>query len=71
MLHPRYQAVTTRTFWEACKRKADKAAAGLEVHSIRATADYADSIKLPLLGVRKVRAVTLEIRFKPSPRRQP
>lgn len=62
-LHPRYQRVTTRAFWESCQRKRDKDTAGLEVHSIKAIEEYPDTVTLPLLGRIKVRAVTLEMRY--------
>ena len=62
-LHPRYQKVTTRAFWESCQRTKDGDAAGLVVHSVRATNEYADEIRFPLLGTQKVRAVTLEMRY--------
>jgi len=62
-LHPRYQRVTTRAFWEACQRKKDKAAAGIDVHAIRAIDEYPDTVTLPVLGSVKVRAVTLEMRY--------
>jgi hypothetical protein len=62
-LHPRYQKVTTRTFWEFCQRTRDRDAAGLKVHSVKATAEYPDELRFPLLGTLKVRAVTLEMRY--------
>ena len=61
LLHPRYQAVTTRTFWEACKRK--NAPVGIRMQSIKALGSYPDTITLPLLGRIKVTAVTLELRY--------
>src|SRR5262245_44242506 len=49
-LHPRYQRVTTRTFWEACQRKHARQTAGVEWLSVKATAAYSDRITAPLLG---------------------
>jgi hypothetical protein len=62
-LHPRYQKVTTRAFWEYCQRIRDRDAAGLVVHAVKATNEYAAELKFPLLGTQKVRAVTLEMRY--------
>ncbi len=33
------------------------------MHSIKATEEYADAVRLPLLGRLKVRAVTMELRY--------
>jgi hypothetical protein len=62
-LHPRHQRVTTRAFWEACQRKRAKERGGIEVHGLKAIDEYADIVKLPLLGPRRVQAVTLEMRY--------
>lgn len=62
-LHPRYQRVTTRAFWESCQRKEAKDTAGLEVHSLTAIEEHPDIVTLPLLGKLKVRAVTMEMRY--------
>jgi hypothetical protein len=61
VLHPRYQHVTTRTFWESCKRK--NAPTGIQVKSLKAVDSYLDTITLPLLGKLHVTAVTLQMRF--------
>jgi hypothetical protein len=61
LLHPRYQRVTTRAFWESCKRK--KAPAGVNVKSIKAIDSYPDTITLPLLGRVRVEAVAIELRY--------
>jgi hypothetical protein len=61
-LHPRYQRVTTRAFWESCKRKlADKR--GVEFFDVRAIDAYPDRVTLPLLGTTRVTAVTLQAKF--------
>ena len=61
-LHPRYQRVTTRAFWESCKRKlAEKR--GIEFFDVRAIDAYPDRVTLPRLGTIRVIAVTLEARF--------
>ena len=58
-LHPRYKRVTTRAFWESCKRKlAEKR--GLEFFHIRAIDAYPDRVTLPLLGTIRVIAVVLQ-----------
>jgi hypothetical protein len=61
LLHPRYQRVTTRAFWESCKRRASNP--GIAVKSIKAIDSYADEMTLPLIGHVKVEAVTLQMRF--------
>jgi len=58
-LHPRYQLVTTRAFWETCKRKQAQKWAGIGWDSIRAIDAYPDRVTLPLLGTIRVTAVTL------------
>ena len=61
-LHPRYQRVTTRAFWESCKRKlAEKR--GFSGFRIRAIDAYPDRVTLPLLGTIRVIAVTLQARI--------
>jgi hypothetical protein len=61
-LHPRYQRVTTRAFWESCKRKlAEKR--GIEFFDVRAIDAYPDRVTLPLLGTIRVIAVTLQAKF--------
>jgi hypothetical protein len=62
LLHPRYQRVTTRAFWEACQRKRAKKTAGVEWLSVKATDAYSDRITLPLLGSIPVVAVSVEAR---------
>jgi hypothetical protein len=58
-LHPRYQRVTTRAFWESCKRKlaAKRGVTWIEVRAIDA---YPDRVTLPLLGTIRVTAVSLQ-----------
>ena len=63
-LHPRYQRVTTRAFWEACQRKQSAQTAGVEWLSIRATDAYPDRVRLPLLGRVNVTAVTISARVE-------
>ena len=62
-LHPRYQRVTTRAFWENCQRKAGTKAAGTEWLSIKATDSFPDRLSFPLLGTLRVTAVTIEARI--------
>jgi hypothetical protein len=61
-LHPRYQRVTTRAFWESCKRKLAEER-GVEFFHIRAIDAYPDRVTLPLLGTTRVIAVTLQAKF--------
>ena len=61
-LHPRYKRVTTRAFWESCKRKL-AAKRGVTWIDVRALSDYPDRVKLPLLGTIRVTAVTLQGKF--------
>lgn len=58
-LHPRYQRVTTRAFWESCKRKYAARHARIEWISVKALDAYPDRVTLPLLGPIRVTAVTL------------
>src|SRR5262245_10967746 len=61
LLHPRYQRVTTRAFWEACQRKRARQTAGVKWISVKATDAYGpDRITLPLLGSIPVVAVRVE-----------
>jgi len=62
-LHPRYQQVTTRAFWEACKRKEARKGLGIEWLSVKATDDYPDRLTLPLLGTISVTAVSMEAKI--------
>jgi hypothetical protein len=63
-LHPRYQRVVPRSFWEACKRsEVEGQLSTITMKSIRAVDSYADTITLPLLGRLHVRAVTLELKY--------
>jgi hypothetical protein len=62
-LHPRYQRVTTRAFWEECHRKDARKAAGVEWLSIRATDAYDDKRTFPLLGRVSVVAVSMEAKI--------
>jgi hypothetical protein len=64
LLHPRYQRVTTRAFWEACQRKRAQKKAGVEWISVKSTGAYPDRITLPLLGSIPVVAVGIEARLK-------
>jgi hypothetical protein len=59
-LHPRYQRVTTRAFWESCQRRKAEQQAGVDWLSIRASDAYSDRVSLPLLGTIPVTAVTIE-----------
>lgn len=61
LLDPRYQRLTTRTFWETCKRK--NAGQGLQLKSIKAIDSYPDSLSLPVVGKVKVVAVALEMKY--------
>ena len=63
-LHPRYRAVTTRSFWESCQRKRGSDRAGAEFLSLKVTETYPDRITLPLLGRLGVTAVSIEARVK-------
>ena len=64
LLHPRYQRVTTRAFWEACQRKHARKTAGVKWLSVKATAAYPDRVTLPLLGSIAVVAVGVEAKIK-------
>jgi hypothetical protein len=64
LLHPQYQRVTTRAFWEACQRKRARKTAGVEWLSVKATAAYPDRVTLPLLGSIPVVAVSFEVKSK-------
>jgi hypothetical protein len=64
LLHPRYQRVTTRAFWEACQRKHARKTAGVKWLSVKATAAYPDRVTLPLLGSIPVVAVSFEVKRK-------
>jgi hypothetical protein len=63
-LHQRYQRVTTRAFWESCKRKYAAKHAGIEWLSVKAIDAYPDRVTLPLLGPVRVTAVTLVAEIK-------
>jgi hypothetical protein len=64
VLHPRYQRVVKRSFWEGCKwRQAEGQLVGMTMKSVRAVDSYAATITLPLLGKKHVRAVTLELKY--------
>jgi len=63
-LHPRYQRVTTRAFWESCQRKRARAQAGVKWISIKAPSAYPDRITLPLLGSIPVAAVSVEAKIE-------
>jgi hypothetical protein len=63
-LHPRYRAVTTRAFWETCKRRRAAALRSVEWLGVRAVEQHPDRIRLPLLGSIKVTAVTLRVRYR-------
>jgi hypothetical protein len=64
-LHPRYQRVTTRAFWQSCKRKL-AAKRGVELSQVRAIDAYPDRVTLPLLGTIRVIAVTLQAKITDS-----
>ena len=64
LLHPRYQRVTTRAFWEACQRKRARKPAGDKWLSVKATAAYPARVTLPLLGSIPVVAVIVEAKIK-------
>jgi hypothetical protein len=61
-LHPRYQRVTTRAFWESCKRKLAEER-GVVFFDVQAIDAYPDRVTLPLLGTTRVIAVTLEAKM--------
>ncbi len=61
-LHPRYRAVTTRSFWEACQRKQANARGGIDLLSVKVTETYPDRVTLPLLGPVRVTAVSVELK---------
>jgi hypothetical protein len=63
-LHPRYQRVTSRAFWESCQRKRARAQAGVKWISIKGTNVYPDRITLPLLGSTQVAAVSVEAKIE-------
>jgi hypothetical protein len=63
-LHPRYQRVTTRAFWESCKRKEATKIERFEWLSVKAIDAYPDRVTLPLLGPIRVTAVTLSAEVK-------
>jgi hypothetical protein len=64
LLHPRYQRVTTRAFWEACQRKRARETAGVKWLSVKATAAYPARVTRPLLGSIPVVAVIVEAKIK-------
>src|SRR5262245_41520531 len=64
LLHPRYQRVTTRAFWEACQRMRARQTAGVKWSSVKATGAYSDRITLPLLGSIPVVAVSVAAKIK-------
>jgi len=64
LLHPRYQRVTTRAFWEACQRRRARQFAGVKWLSVKATGASADRITLPLLGSIPVVGVSVEAKIK-------
>ena len=70
LLHPRYQRVTTRAFWEACQRKHARKTAGVKWLSVKATAAYPDRVTLPLLGKVPAVAVIVEAKIKHGGRTQ-
>ena len=63
-LHPRYQRVTTREFWESCQRKRAAARAGVDWLSIKVDATYPDRRRFPVLGLTNVTAVTVSARVE-------
>lgn len=64
LLHPRYQRVTTRAFWEACQRKRARKTAGVKWLSVKAPVAYPTGVTLPLLGSIPVVAVIVDSKFK-------
>ena len=64
LLHPRYQRVTTRAFWEACQRKRARKTAGVKWISVKATGAHPERVTRPLLGSIPVVAVSVEAKFK-------
>jgi hypothetical protein len=63
-LHPVHQRVTTRTFWESCRRKQAAKDSQVEWLSFRATDAHDDRLPFPLLGTLNVTAVTITTTFK-------
>jgi hypothetical protein len=63
LLHPRYQRVTTRSFWEECQREQARKTVGIEWLSVRATDAYDDKVTLPLLGRVSAVAVSMEAKI--------
>jgi len=63
-LHPRYQRVTSRAFWESCQRKRARAQARVKWISIKGTSAYPAQITLPLLGSIPVVAVSVEAKVE-------
>jgi len=64
LLHPRYQRVTTRAFWEACQRKRAQKRAGVEWISVKSTGAYKDWVTRPLLGWIPVVVIGIEVKFR-------
>jgi hypothetical protein len=69
-LHPAYQRIAGRSFWQSCKVKQANSlsAMGIEFDagSVHATDSFTDTITLPVLGRVNVTAVTLAAKFKLS-----
>jgi hypothetical protein len=63
LLHPRYQRVVGRAFWESCQRRRARKTVGVEWLSVRATDDYRDRLPFALLGTLSVTAVSLEAKI--------
>jgi hypothetical protein len=63
-LHPRYQRVTTREFWENCQRKKNEPRTGVDWLSIRVVSTYPDHRRFPLLGLTNVTAVAVTARIQ-------
>jgi hypothetical protein len=67
-MHPTYQKIVGRSFWQSCKvAQANKTSAmGVEfdASSVHVTDSFTDTITLPVLGRVNVTAVTLAAKFK-------
>jgi hypothetical protein len=64
VIHPKYQAVTTRAAWEKCRRQKAAKIKGIEWLSFGAPKSSSATMKLPLLGSVKYEVVTVQARFK-------
>jgi hypothetical protein len=63
-LHPAYQKVVSRSFWQACKVASANKTASVDFASLDITDTYADTLTFPVLGRLDVTAVTASMKYK-------